>query len=1070
MCSKFWVIPILLAVLSVTLHAQLQLLYPADNSYGVECQPLITIRAPAAIEPASVTMNYPDGSVMGGVQICPTVLLVDDNWSDDTPLTQIRHTVMGTYSLKDPQTLQFKPYRLLPGKTYRIKVSGLWLKGQPAGQMPDLEATFSTVSETPFVQWSSINHTGYIGCTEAIYIRVKSMPVRGLEFAQRVISVSTNHTENNFDEPLPFNLEIKNDSIVIKPAGQWPIGAVLTLTGSLSTITGNPDDDVKYRTVVRSAATMKVSASASSGSEIPAEIQDVFTAMSRVVRVGETVQIHTPRDLPNRWRVVKWQSSYADVEEMDDPSFQVDCSELQRDIFLTALLEKLDSLNVVVKIDSGGRVRIHDSSGVQISELTESDTIYITDDNPLFRMVAVSKDGYEFVDWKVIWSDTTTLLGSSIKFGDNTQNGKKKFSSVPWWALRPGVGVTLVPNFEKVNPADAQYCLQARIANQDDDEGWDLNEVVSFTTERTICTSSPQLESICITTNPCWEIVGYYDNERNDYVFLDEPTDEYCASAVTTWPANMLTFFVQRRRVSLRVDKVLLSRDDPTDMIPDAQFNANTKITVKVRLILNGKVSWPTLTTITCKDGNIQYSPYSLRCGDVVKLIVSESPVRGQKWIGFAELEKYVLPEQTDTQPITYTFEINGQQALFEESTCNVVASGYPEIRIRGLYRQGFGVEKIGCRLRVLTGKNRNAWKWEERWLDPEVYRDQFDDEPVNSRQIEYEPSRGINVKIRFTLPVNQQTVYDGSIKMRSFDNFLCSNPAETNLDFSTTSQYGNTDFISSPYESPRTVSLWVMDPNSSPILQALHTGQVDILCTTDTKALGGITMESAFHFQMSDVEMPAYQITFEKIKFDYDGDFDFVFSNSGDTYHVTMGGIIGSNGFVDVDEAFRRIPDCSEQQGIPPGECTIPYSDNDGIVRMSGNGLITQPNWMARGDVVWWYISSYDEDCKDENDCFVNRVHDFLEEVKDEAKSYSDSKKESNEKIIAKLIGLATSFVSALLPADEQDEHIGTGDFRGYGDTLWNGRRATELFEIGSENASYWLKPQLVLHRAVVR
>src|SRR5690606_33088765 len=137
----------------------------------------------------------------------------------------------------------------------------------------------------------------------------------------------------------------------------------------------------------------------------------------------------------------------------------------------------------------------------------------------------------------------------------------------------------------------------------------------------------------------------------------------------------------------------------------------------------------------------------------------------------------------------------------------------------RACYRQGFGIEAIGLKVRTTNGSDRSKAHFEQRWYSPGQLNDVFDDEPTGGHHLEYVPREGAIVKIRFTLPVDQRTVLAGAIKIDSYDNTLYSDPQNTNLDFSTVSSDGNCSFESEQYESARTVVLSIKDPNTSPIM-----------------------------------------------------------------------------------------------------------------------------------------------------------------------------------------------------------------------------------------------------------
>jgi hypothetical protein len=206
---------------------------------------------------------------------------------------------------------------------------------------------------------------------------------------------------------------------------------------------------------------------------------------------------------------------------------------------------------------------------------------------------------------------------------------------------------------------------------------------------------------------------------------------------------------------------------------------------------------------------------------------------------------------------------------------------------------------------------------------------------------------------------------------------------------------------------------------------------------------------------------------------FEFDGDTDWTpWENSGELYHALYGMNIARSGPANKADGFVRYPDCSQQQ-TGGGDCTADYGDSDGVPFSFGDREIwAQTAWMDADDIAFARIGSWDEDCKNNDRCLVNRILDVLGELRDRADQFKrDQGPDISKTIPADLVALSSSLISALLPIQEQDDHIGEATYLEGLSTLWgmSGPTAPRI-QIATENADYRLRGVWFTSRAVVR
>jgi hypothetical protein len=747
------------------------------------------------------------------------------------------------------------------------------------------------------------------------------------------------------------------------------------------------------------------------------------------------------------------------------------CDLIRAHQIISAIVERVDSIAFAVNVDSGGLVNVYNDAGLIIKTIKVSDTIFITDELRQPTLMAVPSKGFSFKQWSAPSGtfngsvSTAAIIGTAIQnqISTNWNNGNM-----------PGFN----PKFQNDDPLSETYKLRAVIEDIDNNKLFDVNESVRFTTNQKFESVSADVETICVNADRCWEIVGYAISNTQSMTYIDG-VQSLCIDAQLTKPENLVTIYAQRKPIYLRVEKVLLKSDDQDDIILNKTISNESYVKVDLHdLNSAGVLTWLPYYGVTCFDNGIPFTTYQFSCGDEVRIRTKGTDIRAEIWKFFAERDLYVIPSYSGTQDgeSIYTMVIEQDIASFDAKDCRKSSYGAPEIRVRACFLQKFGIASIGFTVRTVKNENREDFRFEERWYDPLLYRDIASDEPRGSHQIEYVPFHGTRVRVEFTLPIDVKTVYSGGMAATSYGNMLVTNPRERNLDFNVASFDGDhISFEARNGTGLNTVVFDINDPTTSPRHQALHGGIIDLYCYTSLKSLSGLPLETRALFILDRMELPGYSLSLKSINFAYDGDWDFwPFENNGEIYLAMYGGDLAMHKALMTESAFQRIPDCRDQQGTVPDECTIEQSDKHNPLDLGNHLLWIQPYWMDLKDYVWFYGAAYDEDCKDERDCWVNRMAEVIYKVRDRADQYQSSDRKVNldwPTLIPDLIAVGAEFLGTLLTADEQDDYLGQVTFLEASDTWWGMNRSTApIFYVEHPNVRMTLEGRFYVTKAVLR
>ena len=710
----------LLVALVFTASAQMPslFLFPTNGLDQVDPSTTITIKAPAPIDPACITHNYPDAEHGSVVAPVPTILLISDHGD----------VVLGRYTLDDERTLTFHPRPLAPGTRYRCIVSNIALLNGGYVPLPTEEIRFTTAAEVPRILSCSLEGADQISCDAEIELRFNRSVTDDLPEVLRTISIVATDT-STWPQPIEHGFALSQDGrkLTFSPVVRWPAGMSLTIAGQLSTITGDVLDDRSWTSVVRSTGKVNVIPKNLDGRAIPEELAAAYRAQEHVAVTGTAIDLVAIDDHADRWRFVRWESPLIELPADRNLHVTIPCELYSASIPIEAILEHLDTISVQITVEEGGVVEVYDLGGRRLMTVSDSTEVLLTDSLPDVRLIAKADTTYSFASW---------IASRSSLHGSPAPSVAILSSAVPQVAWNNGntpQGPKIRPSFRKTKATSERYALRGSIQDEDAQPGFNVADAVAFTTAKAFESAKPGERTICVEAERCWEIIGYTIGATGERVDVAS-TNNYCVTAELMDPENTVTFHVRRRKIQLRLEKVLLSSEDFKDVIVGKKPHAESYVRVEVRTrTVNDNVVWTALGEQACDDNGIYFGNYALRCGDEVRFRVRGSAARSQTWASWDPRVNYVVPGKVDetTDEVMYSMVIDRDIANFQGSTCDLQPNGQQQIRVRGCFYQRFGVEAIGLSLRLTKGSNRGEAYFAERWLDPLVYRDKLPEEPM---------------------------------------------------------------------------------------------------------------------------------------------------------------------------------------------------------------------------------------------------------------------------------------------------------------------------------------------------
>lgn len=1057
---------------------QLEPAFPLAGQDNVSVSAEITIRAPANIEPRSIAINTPDAEKSGWLPEQPTVLVVRESIYEVTPERLLpRHAIVGTLTV-DGSLLRWKPRALLPSTKYRCIVSGVTVLIAGGNRVcPPISFSFTTVSRTLRVEATTADTSSVIVCNQSLSISLTE-PLPSPSVSQRIVTVE-HRTPVGKWEPREVQIAVSKNmkAITITPRNSWSPGGEIRMHSKLSAFTGAMLDNRVDHFYVRGSSSVRVSAASVDQTTVPEEISSYFKQISHTLHADGHLRVSIPPTVDNSWRFVRWKCP--SIPSLNGTSNQIvdeiiPCQLYLPELELIAILEHVDSVNLNISTDSLGTVDVLDNNGHLLGQVSNVGAVMIPTTVASVTLIATpNSNTVTFASWsstitavnaaptQTIVLPMPTLVGA---VGTAHKQNPAPPRIDPRWRTDP-------------NPPTEDYRLVATIADIDPDPQFDVNTGVAFTTPRDFSDVIAGTRTVCVLAVRCWEIIGYHDPSIGPPVWFERGKQELCLSSRLLNPVNNVSIFARRKFIDLRVEKVLLGSEDPNNILVGRQPHSDTRIDVERLTVVNGVDTWVTLGTMSCVQGGALYLKYSLRCGDNIRLHAKAAKARSEEWRWWSAQPGYAIPsiERTYRDVVTSSMIIDLDVAPFDASTCAGIPNGKPEIRVQAAFRQLFGIASIGLRVRAKARGERSAAVFEERWFDPATYYEIQSDEPRSGRQLEYIPRKGTSIKVRFTVPIDGPSVLAGGMVATSADNILVTNPHATGLDFTvTTGPNGNTNFLPTTGVPADIVEFFISNPTTTPILQALHGGLIDLTCLTSLRSMYGDPLKNSHSFIIRRMELPGYGLRLVKADIGYDGDPDFwPFQNYGELYHSVYAADLAVESALLTKQGFTRIPTCGEQQGSH-GECTDEYSDKKGPLSFGDRPVWLQTAWMGESDLAWWAMSSWDEDCKDEGDCLVNRMQSVIDKVRERTESYgkAETGKELNwRNILPDIVKTGADMIKALLPADDQDYHIGEATILEDNQTLWGMRTSiAPNIRARHENITYHLRGQWFVSRAVVR
>jgi len=1062
---------VLLLFLFVTGHSRAQpqtsfVDYPADGARNISLNTSIVVRSPLPIDSGSISFRYPDAEVSGYRFDEPVISLypvrgmgeMERRWQDDI--------VKGVYHLDDRYTLRFTPrHPLRAGTTYRCIIRGL-RQHADAGTtfMDSLAIVFTTRFDVPHLRRCSMDTMSALRCTDSIRLTFDGDMPSWRDILPGLISVER-MMGGAVTERLQARIQVSEDGtdVLIIPQPRWPSGCAVKMTCRLSQITGSTVADRTIVLPVRQAGRVVMDVRSVDGSIIPAYVADAVRSQERLAIEGESLRLAIPLAIGDRWRFVRWESDrLTDIDRRRDATIDigVTCDMLSATMPVTAVVERIPSKVVVVTGSMGGRVVVRDGKGTVLRSVGPGMRAVI--DCATVRMPLIA---HAVPDRKYVFSHWETPVASMTST-----------SSV---MMIPAGGPTtqpVLPRFtQQPQPPARIFRLKADVQDMDANPLFDVRDGVKFTTVREHTEGIKVQRTVCVQADACWEIAGHTDAAAGATVWYDVPKQQSCVSGWLLDPENRITFHCRRSAVRLRIDKVMLASDAATDIIVGRSPHPETIVDLERRMQTATGPQWQYIASSSCMSGGVAFSTYGLQCGDNVRITVRASQRRGEHWQFWADVAGYVRPggEERSNGTVRYTMVIARDMARFNATACGNATVGGPEIRVRACFRQQFGIDGIGVRMLVTNGTDRGNARFVERWLDPLIYHDLLPDEPIGGRQLEYIPRLGTPVKVRYTTAVDIRTIHAGAMIAESYGNVLVNDPMMKGLDFTVASSSGqHIQFHPADGRPADIVEFRVCDPSTTPRRQALHLGSVLLTCGTNVRSLRGLPLAVDNTFVLSTVEAPGYGLFLQRVGLKYDGDWDlWPFEMYGEPYHAVYGGVLGADRAYETEPSFKRLPECDAQRG--ESVCTYSQSDKDSPMDMGGKTLLFQPFWMDLRDYAFMHIQTYDEDCKSDDKCLVNRVRDLLDVVRKRAESYkgNPAKGIGWENNIGDLITIGAEFIRTLLPQDDQDEHLGSATFLENIGTVWGVRSDRgAAFTLYGRDASYEVLARLYPRRAVIR
>lgn len=1034
------------------------LLSPQDGTANITLRPDIIVLFPSPIDASSITTRWPNAEPNGWRSDEPTLLILRAADAQKHPRTAwAQHAIRVRYVHVDPRLLRMTVGTLAPATQYVCVLQHLTVDG--GMQLPPLEFSFTTRPDVPKLVEHSLIGIDALRCSDPITMSF-SAPVTALP---QPIDAYIRIRSNTDSVPYTLTVDDKGRRVTIEPTGRWPAGATLRVDLALGRATGEDLDNKRIDIPVRAAGRLRVRARSLDGSAVADTVQDILSRNDVVAVVNSTYTIQCPAWPTSRWRFIRWESK--DIPSIHGStqttlSWQPDCDQINRQLDVDALVERVDTLKVPITIDNGA-VEVYDEDGALLDVYDADDTLMLTTGTPRLFLHAVAAAGTVFGAWS---APGTPLNGSTAPV-----------LPVSMQVLHPGPAHTttskpIVPTF--IPPTgNERFRLRGQVQDVEPDAGFDVAESVVWTTPMMYEALQSETRVLCVAARDCWEILGYMTIAGR--TMFDGPQREACVEEQLLDPEHVITFLVRRTPIQVRVETALIETESQDDLIYDKHPHPDVRVTAEVARTVGGTTVWTSLGETMCRTQHeLARATWRVACGDLVRLRVRDASSRGETWKFFAAVTNYVQPSGGMRVGDTweYTFVASEDRALFDGVNCSDRRTGLKEIRIRACFKAELGIEAVAVRMRVGGASNRTLARFEQRWLDPLVYYDRFDDEPPGGRQLEYIVRRGTDIKVRFTRPIDIRSIEAGSLSLESFGNIDPLQVGRTGMDFTAnTSGEGNTSYEPLDGGPATTVVIHAFKPNTSPRLHATYFGSATVTATTAVRSLRGAHLAAPSSFAFNTMELPGFGVQLHSVGLSDDGDWDFwPMVMDGEIYHAMYGGLLATEKAMHVDMGFRRLPPCSVQQGSIPDDCTYDQSDTDPPMLFGDLLQYIEPNWLDKSDIAFSHIQTYDEDCKDQKGCLVGEISSIIATLRGRIQASQIGNGSSWGGIVTDLISGGFDLINGLMEPDDQDEYLGEHTMLEGAAGLW-GVTPTGMRTGYGRHTTYTYRPRFYPRAAVL-
>jgi hypothetical protein len=1047
--------------------AQWQVNFPAENAGNIATNSAIVVQAPAAIFPNSVSIAYPEPEANGIIADQPTVMILDDAIAERTPrVNWPEKSIVGEFAFDNPQTLRFTPHRLLPNTRYRVVVSSVLLAGGYVVQ--PREWTFRTVIPVPEIVNCSIERNLNLRCSDSINL-VFSTPVDApttqlqslitLRYmgSDSVIPIMAQYVKNN-----------DNTALTITPFAPWKTGAVVQLTCHWQAITGNELSNRRYSGKVLSASKISIKAISIDSTILPDSVAAETGLLDRPLFRDQNIMLATPEWIGQRWQFIRWECT--NMPELANPTESIQevtlgCAYYGGNIGIRALYKYHDSATIVVQADSHQTISIHNTAGAVVASVSNGTMQFsMKGAGTNYFMSATTTGNYTSTAWNAANTPFNNATTTIVALNAVVQQAV--IVNPP--NINNPVRIPVIRN-NPFNPVIVEeYKLKVSVID-DDHEKIEAGVDYEWLTDTEFVSVTPATRLVKFLAKDNFEIMAVYSESHGTHYYAgDDPKKEYEAELELLKPINHVTILVRRTRAILRSETRVLKTRNGTEFYPGV--HPDETVTIAIISKVPRAQKWKTVSKLACNEHGIASYLSTIPMGSEVRYIIETSEVKGSEFIRFGTPSYYVAPTLISSTPQRKEYEVTINENMFSHIFQDCGDGITRESRARLEFFRGFGIDKIGLSVRVKPAGKRETARFELRWYEPDLVQYPDADETEGGHQMEYVPFWGTDVQIRFTSAVNINTVRNGGLNADVYQGILPQDPSSRMLDGFIVSAADGRCFAMDQNGQSKTIKFRIADPSTSPRKQASYNAIIDFGVSENITSLAGAHLISDFYTTLQNVEIPGVVYKLTGIEYEYDYDPDFIWANSGEMYHSVWSGNATKSGPRILESDFRRIPGCDGHATPKPESCMREWDDDDGV-QPYDNVVYQEPFFFELNDTPWFRIDSYDEDCKQDDNCLFNALNSVLDQVKTKAKTITvdGSKRDQVRHYTGDLISFGAEIIQSLLPENQQDDNTGEMEFlENHGSVygMWNSLWPNLRYE--HTNNTYSITGVCLVHKSV--